>query len=343
MENSVIPCPASVKGPETPVFLSDVSAKDAPWDKHRSATQTVGTLYGITSKYSNKANRMASCSTLLLFAKQKPGAKRQLRLAKACFCKCRFCPTCQWRRAMRNTRKVFERLPLLEDQLPNVRWLFLTLTVKNPQMADLRETIKRMNEAWIKLSHRKEWPAVGWLRAVEVTKGQDGNPHPHFHVMLAVKPSYYGKRYITQQRWLELWREAMRDDTITQVDIRAVKDKTGRGDLKAAIVETLKYSFKPEDTFNDTNFLYGLTDQLHKMRFLASGGILKGILKDELSNAEMLAGDEPKESADTGEVMLCKWNRSVKRYHVISPEAGYTYRSGLYEVKNKPYRRARTY
>ena len=120
----------------------------------------------------------------------------------------------------------------------------------------------------------------------------------------------------------------MRDDTITQVDIRAVKDKTGQGDLKAAIVETLKYAYKPEDTFNDSAFLYGLTDQLHKMRFLASGGILKGILKEELSNAEMLAGDEPKESADTGEVMLAKWNRSVSRYHLVSDRTA-EYQEGI--------------
>jgi len=235
---------------------------------------------------------------------------------------------------VRNTRRVFERLPLLEDQLPGVRWLFLTLTVKNPPMAELRETLNRMNQAWQRLSQRQEWPAVGWLRAVEVTKGQDGNPHPHFHVMLAVKPSYYGKRYIKQQRWLELWREAMHDDTITQVDIRAVKDKTGQGDLKAAIVETLKYAYKPEDTFNDSAFLYGLTDQLHKMRFLASGGILKGILKEDPSNAEMLAGDEPKESADTGEVMLAKWNRSVKRYHLVSDRTA-DYQQGIAAAKKK--------
>ncbi|MEI6355411.1 MAG: protein rep [Methylococcus sp.] len=334
MESSLMPCPAPVKDIETPVFLSDVSVKDAQWDKHRAATQTVGTLYGITSKYSKLANRMASCSTFLLFAKQQPEAIQKWRLKNAFFCKVRHCPVCQWRRAVRNTRRVFERLPLLEDQLPEVRWLFLTLTVKNPPMAELRETLKRMNQAWQRLSQRDEWPAVGWLRAVEVTKGQDGNPHPHFHVMLAVKPSYYHKRYIKQQRWLELWREAMRDDTITQVDIRTVKDKTGQGDLKAAIVETLKYAYKPEDTFNDSAFLYGLTEQLHKMRFLASGGILKGILKEDLSNAEMLAGDELKESADTGEVMLAKWNRSVKRYHLVSDRTA-DYQQGIAAAKKK--------
>ena len=123
---------------------------------------------------------------------------------------------------MRNTRKVFERLPALEAERPNLRWLFLTLTVKNPEMSNLRATIADMNKAWQRMIQRKEWPALGWLRAVEVTKGQDGNPHPHFHVLMCVKPSYFSHGYIKQETWLQIWRDCMRDQSITQVDIRVV-------------------------------------------------------------------------------------------------------------------------
>ena len=217
---------------------------------------------------------------------------------------------------MRNTRKVFERLPALEAEHPNLRWLFLTLTVKNPTMDNLRSTIVSMNAAWKRMIERKDWPAVGWLRTVEVTLGQDGNPHPHFHVLMCVKPSYFSHGYIKQETWLQIWRDCMRDQSITQVDIRVVKPKNKGGDLFAAVVETLKYSFKPSDVMRNPEFLYGLTDQLHKMRFLATGGLLKGLLKDEVSNKEMIVGDDStSEEVDPAKPLLVfKWRKTDRRY-----------------------------
>jgi plasmid rolling circle replication initiator protein Rep len=298
-------------------FLSDFSERDAKWDSHRSNTQSVGTLYGETAKYSRLANRMRACATSLAFAWSQPDpqGETRLKLKSAKFCKVRHCPVCQWRRAMRNVRKVFERLPALEAENPKLRWLFLTLTVKNPEMADLRSTLVAMNLAWNRFIQRKEWPAVGWLRAVEVTRGGDGKPHPHFHVMLCVKPSYFKKHYLSQQTWLQLWRDCMRDQTITQVDVRVVKPKEQGGNLSAAVVETLKYSFKPEDVMQDAEFLFGLTDQLHKMRFLASGGSLKGILKDSVSDAEMIAGDEASADPDqAAPILTFNWSPTVRKY-----------------------------
>lgn len=312
-----LPTGASAVNASEGDYLSDYSERDAKWDSHRSNTQTVGNLYGDTARYSRLSNRMAVCSTSLDFAWSQPdlGGDTRLKLRSAKFCKVRHCPVCQWRRSMRNTRKVFERLPVLEAEHPKLRWLFLTLTVKNPRMDKLRATIAAMSAAWKRMIERKGWPAVGWLRAVEVTRGLDGNPHPHFHVLMAVKPSYFKKNYISQDAWLQLWRDCMRDPTITQVDIRVVKPKDKGGDLAAAVVETLKYAFKPEDVMRDAEFLYGLTEQLHKMRFLACGGALKGLLKDNPSNDEMIAGEECGSDIDKiSPSVRFKWMKKERRY-----------------------------
>ena len=298
------------------VYLSDYAPKEN-WDKHRGNTETVGALYGERAQYSRLANRMHSCSLVLEFGETVSTRygefKRRLIAAK--FCKVRHCPMCQVRRAMRNTAKVFERLPELEAQHPKLRWLFLTLTVKSPPMQDLRATILAMNKAWHRLVVRKDWPAVGWLRAVEVTKGRDGNPHPHFHVLMAVKPSYFSHGYIKQDAWLQLWRDVMRDQSITQVDIRVVKPKEKGGKLGAAVAETLKYAVKPEDLMRDPQFLYGLTEQLHKMRFLACGGLLKGLLKDNPTNDELVAGGEGSGEIDpTRPPVVFNWVRQERRY-----------------------------
>ncbi|KEM81862.1 replication family protein, partial [Escherichia coli 7-233-03_S3_C1] len=39
--------------------------------------------------------------------------------------------------------------------------------------------------------------------------------------------------------------------------------------------ETLKYSVKPEDMANDPEWFLELTRQLHKRRFISTGGALK--------------------------------------------------------------------
>ena len=47
-----------------------------------------------------------------------------------------------------------------------------------------------------------------------------------------------------------------------------------------------------------------MTKQVHKMRFVATGGVLKGILKpdDEITNEEMISSSE--ETEDVGRVEL---------------------------------------
>lgn len=281
----------SVPALRAPVKSAHEDAKDK-WDMHRGNTQSVSEVYATRSDHSRRSKKLARCATVLYFEDtsnlDKTGAVKK-SLSFVDYCDDRHCPACQWHKSKVNTAKVFSRLPAVESEFPNLRWLFLTLTVKNPPMRDLRETISDMNKAWGRLVKVKRWPAVGWLRAVEVTKGKDGNPHPHFHVMMAVNPGYFaGHSYVKQDEWLAMWRNAMRDESITQVDIRVVKSKYG-GELRAAIVETFKYNFKPSDVISDPDFLFGLTAQLRGLRFVATGGVLAGILAKDY--------EEPEESA----------------------------------------------
>ena len=69
------------------------------------------------------------------------------------------------------------------------RWVFLTLTVKNPPVTELRDTLKAMNSAWQRLAQTKRFKGVvkGFIRTTEVTRGKDGDmmAHPHFHAFIA--------------------------------------------------------------------------------------------------------------------------------------------------------------
>ena len=97
-----------------------------------------------------------------------------------------------------------------------------------------------------------------------------------------------------------MWAKALRADYLPSVNVKAVKatlDEKGRKQLDKAICETLKYSVKPSDLALEGDkgaWLHEMTKQVHKMRFIATGGVLKGILKpeDEITTEEMISSSE---------------------------------------------------
>ncbi len=315
--------------------LSDFSEKDKKWDYQRGNTQSIGTMYDAKGKFSKLGERMGKCSATLAFAESVNPETGEcgLKLRSAMFCKVRACPVCQWRRGMRNIARFYERMPLVVAAYPEASWLFLTLTVRNPEMCDLRSTLGDMNKAWQRMIQRKAWPAQGFIRTTEITKGKDGNPHPHFHALLLVRPGYFkGGVYLSQAAWSEMWCDALRADYMPVVHVQKVKatsDKAklaeANGDslaaLSAAVAETLKYSVKPEDMLTDAAFLYGITDQLHKLRFLATGGILKDFLSDEISDEEMIktgSEEEPGDEAPETPSLFFGWKTNERKYRKVS-------------------------
>jgi hypothetical protein len=210
--------------------------------------------------------------------------------------------------------RFLQALPSIEAAHPKARWLFLTLTVRNVPISELRSQIRSMNEAWNRLRLRQEFAGnvLGWIRTTEVTRGRDGSAHPHFHVLLMVRPSYFTHHYVKHERWADLWRECARLDYQPSVDIRTVKPKAGSTEspLRRAVAETLKYAVKPEDMQGD--WLLELTRQVHRLRFIASGGVLRDVLReaDESDEDLMLAED-----GEGGEpTLFFDWRREIRRY-----------------------------
>ena len=216
--------------------------------------------------------------------------------------------------------RFLKALPTIEAEHPSARWVFLTLTVRNCPITDLRPTIQGMNKAWQRLIKRQEFSVVqGWIRTTEVTRGKDDSAHPHFHVLMMVKPSYFGKSYVTQKRWTELWQECARLDYTPIVHVQAVKPKSRLSGLyemplRRAISETLKYSVKPQDMSDD--WLIQLTQQVHHLRFIASGGVLKDVLREgEETEQDLLLADDPSATDDASEPdVFFKWHRGIRRY-----------------------------
>lgn len=331
---------------DTDLPLADVSDKDSIWDEQRYKTEQVGDIYGYNAEFERYAERMTDCSTFLAYGFSDDG----LKLKHANFCRVRHCPVCQWRRSMLWKSNMYVAYKEIKEQYPTHRWLFLTLTVKNCEITDLRETLRHMNKSWTRLKDRKEFLSVvdGWIRTTEVTRPKKkktkksdpdvicpvfGNTHahPHFHVMLLVKPSFFSHGYIKQQRWSELWQSALRVDYQPIVDIRTVKPNKKKGQteedaIKSAVMETLKYSVKPDDMIGDgsrkaNEWFYELTKQTFKLRFVSSGGALKDALKsdDDITNDDLINTNQDDDESEIDDRRLVFTYKKVVHKYLYNP------------------------
>ena len=260
--------------------------------------------------YDSKASRVASCGTELSFAyaiSPDGVVSEDGKLHSANFCKDRLCPMCAWRRSY----KIFGQVSRIMEHIGDkYEYLFLTLTVPSVPADELTETISRLVKAWSNLIRQKPFKTAvrGFFRALEVTRNNDPDSksyklyHPHFHVVLAVPHSYWKKLYITRDEWLDMWRKAYKDDSITQVDIRKAKSKDAYQEagaqeainmLSSAVAEIAKYAVKDSDYIHE--FDPELTDEivqtlagaLARRRLTAYGGCFDDALqKLKLDDAE---------------------------------------------------------
>src|SRR5690606_39128616 len=122
-------------------------------------------------------------------------------------------PACAYRRALEVRDRVRRAVRAILGVWPDARFAMLTLTVQNVPVQQLRDAIRQVDAAWKRLTESGEWPAMGYVRFLEVTRGKGGTAHPHLHVLLALHPSYFSDRgqdatYLPWQRWVELWQRA---------------------------------------------------------------------------------------------------------------------------------------
>ena len=318
-------------------FLTDYSPQDAPWDRHKADTLAMAAAMAEVG-YAAHSERMDTCADTLLFGwSDKPDGGSALKLRNAWFCRCRVCPTCQWRRSLQWKARLFQALPSLLGAHPKARWLMLTLTVRNCPVGDLGATLDAMGAAWHRLVKRPEFaPVLGWVRTTEVTRGKDDSAHPHYHVLLFVPSSWFGRNYVTQDRWVELWQSCGRLDYVPVVDVRVVKPNPKRpvpaeggvpGEVASAAAEVLKYATKPSDLLIDRHegdqwydphvWLYEYIRQVHKRRFVAAGGVLAGVLRERKGDDLVNVGDLDDDTSalpDDGSRLAFGFDRKPKRY-----------------------------
>lgn len=232
------------------------------------------------------------------------------RVHRSNSCGNRFCPICTWNKAKKDAVMISVVMQGIREE-KDQEYIFLTLTAPNVEGAALKSEIDRFNRAFNKLFKRRNVQKVinGYVRKLEVTYNKerfitkemynnpkrkeyfvkrglqvgDNNPnydtyHPHFHVIMAVNKSYFTSRdYLKQEVWLDMWRECMDDENITQVDIRKVRssEKSENG----AILEVAKYSAKGNELYHSQSVFEIFYRALKGRQLITFNGLFKDYVK----------------------------------------------------------------
>lgn len=322
------------------LLLSDLSERDKPWDRHKAESQDIALMYFHGGEQA-RCERMLSCADQLQFALlPQEDDQVSIRLKQARFCRQRHCPICSWRKAMMWRSRLLKALHpnfdrgksrsryVLEDY-PKARFLHLVLTVENPPMGELRETCQAMSKAWHKMARRKAFPAIGWVRALEVTreKKKRAYPHPHYHCLLMVPPSYFKSgKYLSQVKWTELWQQALGVDYTPVVHVSAVKNlkSSETQGIESGVIEVLKYSIKSDDIKLDSDWLTELTAQMSQIKSVSVGGVFKEYVnEDEPDNFIRVDDDDDGEDLSSYPQWWFGWREMVKHYQrdkVVEPQ-----------------------
>lgn len=316
----------TLAGAEPCVYLSEVSRKDKPWEEKKATNEQLQSIFE-SSQHEAKIARLQQCSVWLGFGWAALGDSGELalKLKTANFCRVRGCPICDWRIAMKWRARAFEALPKVQQAYPDAAWLFLTLTVKNCPVEQTRATLQDMAQGWKNLMKLKDFPAIGYIRSTEITKGADSGVHPHFHILMMVKPSYFKKGYLSQANWTEKWQSCCRLNYTPIVHVKRVKtlklesesdSESSLENLLGAILETCKYSVKGSDLVGDSSeaekeWTIELLSQIHKLRLVTVGGVIKQFMKDD--EPDDLIGTDNTELIDDINVNF-RWKTEQKKY-----------------------------
>ena len=231
----------------------------------------------------NQMDLVEDCNTFLSFVADKSLEKQ--KLYKANSCKNRFCPVCAWRKARKDAFGLSLMMQYIKQQ-EKKEFIFLTLTTPNVMSDELENEIKRYNNSFRKLIKRKKVGSVikGYVRKLEITYNKKRDDYnPHFHVLIAVNKSYFTDKryYISQQEWLDLWRDVTGISEITQVQVQKIRQNNNK-----ELYEMAKYSGKDSDYLINQKVFDAFYKSLKGKQVLVYSGLFKEA-KKKLKNGDL--------------------------------------------------------
>ena len=204
--------------------------------------------------YKSKSALIKDCNSLRFL--QQCVSNEEHKHWHSSFCRDRYCPICSHIKSHKESEMLQSVIESMQkdNNYKNSYMIFITLTQKNVGVGELKNEINKMNAA-VKEMFKKESlfkdssetkvdkktgakkkvkrKAIcqGTARHLEVTakynpKTERIEFHPHWHILMLVKKSYWSaNNQWTNPKLQKIWKKYMNLDYLPNVDIRLAKDR----------------------------------------------------------------------------------------------------------------------
>ena len=313
-------------------ILEDYSStgRKRNWSQKKKVSLAVFELYQKANEIlplltESRLQQLRDCANDLIFATESNGKKK---LVSANFCRVRMCEMCNWRKSL----KLFIQISQITDKIladKKCRFLFVTLTMKNPVADELTNTIDKMNKAFSYLVNKNRTfaPAkllkinlLGYMKSLEITyNSKTDTYHPHIHCIFELKTTYFKDGYITHKDWVSLWRQALNVDYDPLVNVKAIKNNTAK-----SVAEIAKYPVKSADVLSikdkskSVTALITLHYAMFKRRLITFGGDFKEYRRklklDDIEEGDLTHIEADNNSINAIAYTLFRYNAKVGAY-----------------------------
>ncbi len=305
---------------------------EKPWQRHKQNVMRLADMYekalelDPTCISTSRLKSLRDCASYLLFDVDATGQKK---LRRANFCRMRTCPMCNWRKSLKLFGQISRIVDLILRGRKSTRFIFVTFTVRNCEAGELSETLNRMNRAFrylacngqtFSFATKFKKSLLGYMKAVEVTYNTAKSTyHPHIHCIFAVQANYFsGCNYISQDGWVELWRECVGLDYSPSVHVKAIRNAGSR----KAVAELAKYPVKMDEIAEigeeAVPALITFSHVLKNRRLITFGGVIadakKRLMLDDIENGDLIHVRGTPIEFNAVAMMLYTWRVKVGAY-----------------------------
>lgn len=318
--------------------------------------QAVESLREIDTEASH-AFRQSRCAEFLQYAIDPEDWTE--RLNRANFCKQKSCAVCMYIKTSKLRIRLFHGMPRLLVDYPTAGFALLTLTVKNCHFQVLRSQVRSMESAWRRMYRGVNFPAVGFLKGLEVTRPRDyyyygqhvgrlsgynvnrwrehleklpswdwrqwrsyptEEVHPHFHVLIMMPRTYFVREGDEFLNQRE-WQQMWKD--AARLDYDPIVDIREVYRLNGGVLEVSKYCLKTSDMIDVIGCL--TIRQLHNLRLFSIGGVFGDYFSQRAVDAIAQTGKLGNEHWQQGAPCHYQWvddHYSMVRLANLEWEAG---------------------
>ena len=276
-----------------------------------------------------KLDRISACSDYVNFIADE--TLQHLKVHKGSYCHDPYCPICASRKGYKIALELYTLLNFCLSK--KYKAVFLTLTCPNCPGSLLPERIRCLKAAWRKFYRRKDFlsgKCYGCWVSWECTYSEETGFHPHAHVILIVRNSYFNKHNIwTPEDFAREWQACTGLNIATNaIEIETVDNMQRANKLTLNTLQnkkTAKNSFEGLIKYvNDTDLWYLDNPKAFSYMYKAFFGIQRyhytGCFRQlhKVYKMGLLDDFAPADDVDYVYVVECHYNYSTTSYVIDS-------------------------